>query len=117
MKKPNLLIDVDGTLAGYKDGWQGPSNMPESPIPGAKEAMDILKQHFNIVLFSVRATHPEGKAAIEKYMADNGIYYDSISTEKIEGLIIDDNCEKFDGSWPNTIRKIALFKNWLDPNA
>ncbi len=112
-QKPNLVSDFDGVINSYKSGWKGPADIPDEPVPGVKEAFDILKNHFNIVIFSVRAETEQGKKGIKEYMAKYKIHYDSIENIKPVGLIIDDNCICFKGNWKESLKEISTFENWL----
>ena len=54
-KKETLLIDFDGTIHGYSKGWSD-GTVYDPPIAGAKEAIDELKQKYQIVIFTTRAS-------------------------------------------------------------
>lgn len=112
--KFNLAIDFDGTINTYDSGFVSPSQIPDPPTEGAKEALDLLSQHFCIVIFSVRAETPEGKEAIKEYMKKHELPYDDVTNEKPSGLIIDDNCLTFTGSWKDMLKKISTFTHWKD---
>jgi 5'(3')-deoxyribonucleotidase len=113
-KKENLAIDLDSTLADYSKGWLGPTKIGE-PLKNAKEALDILHKHFNIIIFSVRDETKEGHEAIVGWLQKHDIPYDAITSKKPAALIVDDNCVVFKGNWKQTIQDIANFKNWNEP--
>jgi hypothetical protein len=117
MKKENkfvVMVDFDGTLNTYDSGFVGPAEIPDPPVKGAKEALELLSKHFKIVIFSVRAETPEGKKAIEEYMKKHELHYDGINNEKQAGLLIDDNCLTFKGNWPAMVKEIANFTHWKE---
>jgi len=111
-RKPNLVVDFDGTIQTYASGWQGPDNIPDPPTKDVKKALDILKNSFRIIIFSVRAETEEGAKGIEAYMEKHNLYYDKIQITKPIGLIIDDNCIRFEGDWSKTLQQIADFQHW-----
>lgn len=111
-RKPNLIIDFDGTIQTYVSGWQGPKNIPDPPTKHVKEALDILKNSFRIVIFSVRAETEEGAQGIREYMEKHNLHYDTVQVKKPIGLIIDDNCLHFEGDWAKTLKQIADFQHW-----
>jgi hypothetical protein len=110
--KPTLGIDFDNTIAGYSKGWQGPGNIVEEPIADAKWALDLLSKHFNIVIFSCRAATEVGKKAIAEYMDKYKLPFVEITDKKPEGILVDDNCVRFDGKWKQTVREVSNFENW-----
>lgn len=112
--KFTLAVDFDGTLNSYESGFISPSEIPDPPVKGAKEALDLLSKHFDIVIFSVRAETKEGKKAIEDYMEKHKLPFREVTDRKPSGLIIDDNCLTFKGSWPKMVKEIASFTHWKD---
>lgn len=103
------LIDFDGTISTYKK-WNGYAVTGE-PIPFAKECITkLFKDGHEIIIFSVRAGTKEGKDAIIKFMDINNIPYHCITNIKCRGVIIDDNCYRFEG-WDNIfLREITSSK-------
>ncbi len=111
-RKPNLVVDFDGTINSYLSGWKGPDNIPDPPTKGAKEALDQLSKHFRIIIFSVRAETEDGARGIKEYMEKYSLPFNKIQYKKPVGLIIDDNCIRFTGDWFKTIEEIADFTHW-----
>ena len=109
-KKETLLIDFDGTIHGYSKGWAD-GKIYDPPIAGAKEAIDELKQKYQIVIFTTRASKTQQgndldnqlrmmKEWLEKYE----IYYDFITADKIGAVaIIDDIAIPFKRDWGNVL--------------
>jgi hypothetical protein len=56
MTKRTVCIDVDGVLAQY-DGWKGVDHFGD-PIPGARAFLAVLREEFDVVIFTTR-TNPE----------------------------------------------------------
>lgn len=83
---PTICIDFDGVIADYSKGFQG-QDVFGSIMPGAREGILELKSRgWKIIIFSCRPDTP----ALRKYLADNGIAFDSINV----------NDQQFEGSNP-----------------
>lgn len=99
-----FLIDLDGVLADYSEGWKGYDHVGKL-LPHAKEFVTKLYKDGNkIIIFSVRAGTQQGVDAITKFLTKYKIPYHSISNVKVPGIIIDDNCYRFEG-WNNVFMK------------
>lgn len=110
MKKENLAIDFDSTLAQYPK-FVGVSNIPYPPEEGAKEAVDKLKKYFLIIVFSVRAREEAGRKAIAEWMKKHEIHYDDITAEKPEAVLyVDDRGLQFK-NWKQALKDIANFEH------
>lgn len=93
-----ILVDFDGTLATYVGD---PPKQPGTPIHGAKESLDKLKQDgWKIDIFSGRANFPEGVDQIKAWLSEHQIPYDDILIGKPKHtLIVDDSALAFNGDW------------------
>jgi hypothetical protein len=54
VNKPTVAVDLDGVLAEY-DGWKGVKHIGD-PIPGARQFIERLREHFRVVLFTTRTS-------------------------------------------------------------
>lgn len=50
---PTIAIDFDGVLHSYEKGWQG-GIIYGTLVQGAKEALDVLREGYEIVVFTSR---------------------------------------------------------------
>lgn len=65
-----VALDFDGTLHPYTNGWTGSTPDNEPPIPGSRTFINqLLSLGYQIVIFSVRADHEEGRVGIEQWLA------------------------------------------------
>lgn len=65
-----VAVDFDGTLHPYTDGWTGSVPEDEPPIPGAKTFVAwLINDGFDVVIFSTRADHDDGRVGIEQWLA------------------------------------------------
>ena len=110
-----IMIDFDDTIHDYAAGWNG-GVITGKPLPGAKEAIDALKEDYEIVIFTTRAAPPEidkNKSPEEqikrvgKWLDEHGIYYDKVTGEKLGALAyVDDRAVRFEGNWNYVLQKI-----------
>ena len=107
MFKQTLLVDFDETITKTR-GFNGPPN------PDAVAALNILKEKFNIVIFSCRANKNILPVAHElmliEYLDKHGVYYDEISQRKpVFFAMIDDKSYN-----PNITDWPTITKNLLE---
>lgn len=113
-QRKRVMIDFDGVIHDYRDGWNGGVISGEL-IPGTKEAIDRLKRIFEIVIFTTRAAKPEEESPsqqaqiddLKRWLNERGIYYDRITGEKLGAFAyIDDKGIRFEGNWDYVLKKI-----------
>lgn len=96
-----IALDFDGVLHAYTSGWQGPTGIPDPPVPGMAEACHALvAQGFDLVVMSSRARpiYPEGPAAIRDWLARNGFPPMEVTSEKVHAdVYVDDRGFRFTG--------------------
>ena len=109
--KPNICIDLDGTIADYSKGWLGDEHIGE-PLPGVKEALEKLKDKgYKITIWTVRRR----KDLVLDYLNQNKIPFDEINKngKPAAKVYIDDRALCFTGDWNDEfIDKILKFKRW-----
>lgn len=65
-----VAVDFDGVLHPYTQGWIGSVPDNEPPMPGSGAFLVRLEAlGFEIVVFSTRADHDEGRVGIEQWLA------------------------------------------------
>lgn len=105
-----VAVDFDGTLHSYDGGWKGIIPSDDPPTPGALEAMRALKvKGYKVVIFSVRASVPEGVKGIQDWVAKYGLapFIDGITSEKPHAVAyIDDRGVPFTGNWFAALRAV-----------
>lgn len=111
VERERLLIDFDGTIHKYSNGWAD-GTIYDIPNDGAKEAIDTLKDRYEIVIFSTRASCKENKdcqqqiMSMRKWLGRHDIHYDDITSEKIGAFkIVDDLAITFK-SWSQVLKDI-----------
>lgn len=108
-----LCFDFDGVIHSYKSGWNGFTNADDKPVDGIKEALNILKEKYEIVVYSSRCKHKEGIECIENYMKKYNLFYDNVSNVKPPAwLTIDDRAICFTGDCNKLLDEIKKFKVW-----
>lgn len=113
-----VVLDFDGVLHSYTSGWQGAAVIPDPPVEGAVEFIDMLEaEGYEVVVASTRANTREGLKAMRKWLRSNR--FDRLRNLKIaeEGkppgiVYLDDRALRFDGpgAWPTMaqIREAAV---------
>jgi len=117
MNKPTICFDFDGVLNSYTSGWLGPTMLPDPPVPGAAEAVALIRaKGYRIVVQSTRATFDDGaKEAIEQYLVKYGIIVDEVTGKKPKArLYIDDRGFRFTGNWAEIIDMLADLRPWYE---
>jgi len=136
-----VLFDFDGVLHGYRSGWQGPRNIPDSPVTGMLEWLerflwDYCKppdrlcamapdMPFEAQIFSSRSRHFGGRVAMKKWMVkhgfDAGWFAKHLGDDGIKfplkkppaWVIIDDRAVCFKGVVEGLTGQILNFKPWM----
>lgn len=109
-----ILFDFDGVIHSYTSGWKGAENIPDPPVEGIKELFDKLHaEGYEIVVFSTRAETTAGIGAIIKYLHDNEIDVDRITSQKLPAIVcVDDRAICFTGDTTDLLDKIINFQPW-----
>lgn len=116
MAKPILCLDFDGVLSDYRSGWHGPADIPDGPVKGAEIALASYLEHFQVVVFSVRSQHEEGRVAMRNWCRR---HFGIDIAEQIQFprskppafLYLDDRALCFRGVWPDAQSMLA-FQTW-----
>jgi hypothetical protein len=102
-----LLLDFDGCIHSYKNGWQGVAIIPDPPVPGVFEWIETALIYFDIHVYSSRSSSPEGKYAMYEYIKkhagpDLALNLTYTSEKSRAWITIDDRCVCFNGKWSDT---------------
>ena len=92
--KKSVAVDLDGVLAEYTE-WKGIGHFGD-PIPGAVEFIDALREHFDIIIHTVRCSSeingPESANLLVKrvrnWLDKHGFHYDHIWSEPGKPLAV-----------------------------
>lgn len=111
----DIYIDFDKPVHNYSKGY-GDGEIYDPPTDYAREAINILRKRYRIVIFTARIctqfarevgkTQEELKIEVANWLHSNNIYFDEITCEKGPAVAyIDDLAIHFD-NWKDTL--IAL---------
>ncbi|MBP2656113.1 MAG: hypothetical protein H6Q73_3682 [Firmicutes bacterium] len=113
MSKQTVIFDFDGVIHSYSSRWKGATIIPDRPVPGIKEAIAEIRQHYRVVVVSSRCYYDGGIEAIRKWLTEEDIIVDDVTGEKPPAVvIIDDRAITFDGNPKGLLDKIKVFKPW-----
>jgi len=117
-ERQRIMIDFDGVIHKY-NGWND-GKLNDEAIDGAKEAIDQLRQNFEIVIFTTRASTSDNGSErtdmlldeLKQWLEDRSIYYDMITSEKLGAIAyIDDRAIRFNGNWEETLNFIKSIES------
>jgi len=110
----NIAIDFDGVIHNFEKGWYDGTCYGE-PLPGSLEALKILSQKYNIIIFTAKAKSNRplvngktGTELVKEWLEKYNVlqYVKEITSEKPRAKIyIDDNGYRF-FSWDNTLKDL-----------
>lgn len=111
--KPTVVFDFDGVIHSYTSGWKGMDVIPDPPVPGIKEAIDEIRERYEVVVVSSRTAQEDGYRAVEEWLAKYDIVVDGICDTKPPAIVyIDDRAIKFNGKPETLLDEISNFKTW-----
>ena len=108
-KEKTIAVDFDGVVHKYSKGFQGLDNVYDPPMPGAKEALQELKDlGYRLIIVSSRPVEP-----IRKWLASEGMleFFDDVTNTKHPArFYIDDHAIRFEKNsstnWKDTLEFI-----------
>lgn len=113
MAKQTVILDFDGVIHSYSSRWQKTTLIPDPPVPGIKEAIKEIREHYRVVVVSSRCYQEGGIEAIKTWLKKYEIVVDDITDEKPPAVVIvDDRAITFDGRPETLLEKIRAFKPW-----
>lgn len=110
--KRRITLDFDGVINSYQTQTDNgdPTQFPDPPVAGAKEAIDNLRrQGFRVAVLSARTSDDPGAvAAIQAYLTKHGIVVDEVTDKKLPSdLYVDDRGFRFEGDWNAVLAFVA----------
>jgi hypothetical protein len=120
--KPTLLLDWDGVINPYSQGWKDGVLYETTVTPGFFEWATEAKKQFKLVIYSSRSKTPEGIAAMKTWLAERWMEWKPAGLDAGMALVtdfefahekdkafltIDDRCMQFRGDWAAP---------WLNPD-
>lgn len=124
--KKILCLDFDSVVHSYSSGWKGPRTIPDPPVDGALEFIEMmLTARWDVCIFSSRGRYWVGRRAMRSWLYKHsglGLWYGSPVSLGLENvrfplfkppayLTIDDRAVTFRGLWP-TVEDCAGFTPW-----
>lgn len=126
-EKPILCLDFDGVMHSYVSGWQGIDVIPDPPVDGVFEFIEMASEHFQVQVYSTRSADDNGwQAMIDWFLEKRLIWWLGRGlgpeTRALAGVefprkkppafvSLDDRVLTFTGEWPD-IETLRNFKPW-----
>lgn len=105
MDKLIICFDFDGVIHEYKNPWTTHTEIKDGPVPGTRDAINVLKEYFKIVIYSARSKDAWGIEAMKEWLARYDIYYDEIVEHKPPAIAyVDDRAVRFEGVWTPIVK-------------
>jgi hypothetical protein len=110
-----ILIDFDGVIHKYSEGWKDGSIYDE-PIEGCREFINKLKNSgYTVIIFTARLSHTndsdEQESMIKNWLSKYDIKVDGITCQKLPAEIyIDDRGLRFEGKFDELFYKTVISK-------
>jgi hypothetical protein len=114
-KKKTLAVDFDGVLHMYTTPIEvGEQHLVhDDPVPGAKEWLEEMTQHFHVVIYTARHLSKGGLEAAKTWMKKWGFPDLEVTGTKPGAVMyVDDRAWLFDGKNFPTVEEIKNFKPW-----
>lgn len=110
-----VVFDFDGVIHSYKSGWKGVTEIPDPPVSGIREAINKIREKFNVVVVSTRCISPEGIKAVKNWLNKYSIIVDDIAAEKPPAICyVDDRAICFNGNTAMLPDLVENFKAWWE---
>jgi hypothetical protein len=120
---PIVVLDFDGVLHAYRNGWTRADEILDGPTEGALEFIRALQAAgLRVQIWSARCHQPGGIHAIKTWLLKYGLtmeevhHIDFIATIKPWfRVFIDDHAFRFEGKFPS-VEEIKKLKQWNQPS-
>ena len=115
-KRPVLLLDFNGTVHAYRQGYQK-GEYYDTPTEGFKEWAREAEKEFKLVIWPARAKTHGDMQRVHKWMRKHGLggldYELTVSTPIGVKLKIDDRAIGFTGKWDDfSMERLRNFQTW-----
>lgn len=121
-----LCCDFDGVFHGYRQGWKGPTEIYDEPVPGSFEWLEQIaavtnaagEKLFDPMIYSSRSKFEGGVAAMRSWFARYGLPDELLREltfcheKPAAWLTIDDRCFEFRGVFP-TPDYLLNYTSWV----
>ena len=115
--RPIVLLDFNGTVHAYRQGWQNKGEYYDTPTEGFGDWAREVQKEFKIVIWPARAKTSIDLGRVRQWMKRHGlndIDYDlTVSTPIGVKLKIDDRAIGFTGNWADfSMERLRSFRTW-----
>lgn len=121
-KKKRVLVDFDGVITAYSNGWQGYGVCEDIPVPGVLDWLERVYAGYRVTIVSGRAKTWRGRRCIRRWLWKHvgrkrwkeTFCHIEVTCRKVDDyvLYVDDRAWPFYGTRFPTLHEIALFEPW-----
>lgn len=107
--KSTICVDFDGVIHSYESGWKGETVIPDRPVTGAIEWLEMMVElgDFHICIYSSRSKYEGGIEAMKQWLKYWGLSLlaraklDFPTQKPAASMTIDDRAFCFEGDFPS----------------
>ena len=117
MTKPLVLLDYNGTVHAYREGWKKGMPAYDDPTPGFGDWVRSLNDEFRIAIYPARLNSPIELRYIKGWLHQH--HLDRLGLELVDHIPIgvkvkiDDRALHYGGDWSEfPAERLRSFKTW-----
>lgn len=112
-----IAVDFDGVIHSYSSPWTAAHEIPDPPVEGAIDWLNVMAGKFAVVIFTTRGKTVEGRDAVIDYLMNNGYRTDvdvpEVTDCKPPALIyVDDRGYRFTGANFPSAEEVHRLRPW-----
>lgn len=115
--RPTIMLDLNGTVHAYTQGWQKNSPLYDPPTEGFAEWAAMVAPEFQVVIWPTHMNKGRDMFRIRRWLHQHKL--DQLGLQLVEHpprglrLKIDDRAVSFTGNWQDyPLEMLRNFKTW-----
>jgi len=103
--KPMIVLDFDGVIHRYRQGWQG-GEIYDEPMPGIESVLQEWSERFKLVILTTRDPNVPGGVWdwLKKYELHRFFGPGDVTNKKPPAMVyVDDRGYRFEGKWTTRV--------------
>lgn len=117
--RPVILLDLNGTVHAYRQGWQRTAPLYDEPTEGFAEWAESVRKDVRVAVWPTHMNTPRDIRLIKKWLRKHDLdkLGLEIMAEPPRGLRckIDDRAMQFTGDWKDfPLERLLGFRTWAN---